>query len=205
MRRSHSPFVVDRTLKQEWVLTREALAQLLDRLDSDRQRAGEQYEHLRRGLIRFFDWRGSRQSETDADETIDRLARKLVGAPIENVYTYAIGIARLVLLETYRSQDKEQPTSEPFSLTSPDEEEDQQYDQRAACFDDCLAKLSADKRELVLRYYEGDRRSKIDNRQQMAESLGMPINRLRIQAHRIRGRLEACIHGCLSSAAKKDS
>jgi RNA polymerase sigma factor (sigma-70 family) len=195
---------MQRYLKQDWVLSEDAFNQLLASLDANRQRAGDQYEHLRRSLIRFFDWRGSRQPEIDADETIDRVARKLdQGTPIDDVYTYAIGVARLVLLESYRSQEKEQSISEPFCLPAPDEEDDQGYKQRADCFDVCLAKLPAAKRELIVRYYQGDKRAKIDNRQQLAEHLGMPIGRLRIQAHRIREKLEACIHGCLSSAAEK--
>jgi RNA polymerase sigma factor (sigma-70 family) len=197
---------VQRHLNKEWALNEEAFHKLLASLDADRQRAGERYEHLRRGLIRFFDWRGSRQSETDADETIDRLARKLdEGAAIDDVYSYAIGVGRLVLLESYRSQEKEQSVSEPFSLPASDEEEDREYDQRADCFDSCLAKLPADKRELIVRYYQGDERAKINNRQQLAERLGIPISRLRIQAHRIREKLEACIHNCLLYAAGKDS
>ena len=197
--------MVDRPLEQDWVLTGEALVRLLDRLDADRQRAGEQYEHLRRSLIRFFDWRGSRQSEADADETIDRIARKLdTGATIDDVYSYAIGVARLVLLESFRSQEKEKQTSEPFSLPIFDEEEDQESEQRVDCFDTCLAKLPVDKRELIVRYYQGDKRMKINNRQQLAEDLGIPISRLRIQAHRIREKLEACMHDCLSRTAGKD-
>lgn len=197
--------MVDRPLRQDWVLTGEALERLLDRLDADRQRAGEQYEHLRRSLIRFFDWRGSRQSEADADETIDRIAKKLdSGVTIDDVYSYAIGVGRLVLLESLRTQEKEEQTSEPFSLPTFDEEEDQESEQRVVCFDTCLAKLPADKRELIVRYYQGNKRMKINNRQQLAERLGMPISRLRIQAHRIRERLEACMHDCLSRATAKE-
>ena len=190
--------MVDHLLKQEWVLTRESLEKLLDRLDTDRQSAGEQYEQLRRGLIRFFDWRGSRQADRDADATIDRIARKLEeGVTIDNLHSYAIGVARLVLLESFRSLEKEQQINEPFHFLLPDEPT-QESDQRVDCFDTCLAKLPAKKRELVVRYYQGDKRTKIANRQQLAENLGMPISRLRIQAHRIREKLDACIHGCLS-------
>ena len=189
--------MADRSLKQRWVLTGEALERLLDRLDADPQRAGERYEHLRRGLIRFFDWRGSQQSETDADKTIDRVAKKLdEGATIDEVYSYAIGVARLVLLESFRSQVKEHRTSEPFVLPAVDEK-DQESEQRVNCFEECLAKLPTHKRELIVRYYQEDKRTKSNSRQHLAEQLGIPISRLRIQAHRIRERLEACIHDCL--------
>jgi RNA polymerase sigma factor (sigma-70 family) len=193
--------MLDRSLKRDWVLTREALERLLNRLDEDPQRSGEQYEQLRRGLIRFFDWRGSRQSETDADKTIDRVAKKLdEGEPIDEVYSYAIGVARLVLLESFRSQEKEHKTTKPFLLPALDEK-DEESEQRVDCFEECLAKLPSDKQELIVRYYQGDKRTKSNNRQQLAEQLGIPIGRLRIQAHRIREKLEACIHDCLKSTA----
>jgi RNA polymerase sigma factor (sigma-70 family) len=195
--------MVDRPRKKDWVLTGEALELLLVRLDADRQRAGEQYEHLRRSLIRFFDWRGSRQAEEAADETIDRIAKKLdIGATIDDVHSYAIGVARLVLLESFRSQEKEQQSNDPFSLPALDVEEDRESEQRADCFDACLAKLPADKREMIVRYYQGDKQAKIDSRQQLAERLGVPISRLRIQTHRIREKLETCIHKCLSAAGE---
>lgn len=185
------------------MLNEDAFNRLLGCLDADRQRAGEQYEHLRRSLIKYFNWRGSISSEKDADETIDRVALKLYEGPeIEDLYSYALGVARLVVLESLRSQEKEQKTIEQLQLPSNDFEQDDESLRRVACFDACLAKLPADKRELIVRYYQGEKRTKITRRQQSAEQLGMPISRLRIQAHRIRERLEACIKDCLSSVSE---
>ena len=78
------------------------LARLLARLGPDEDRAGREYERLRRSLIRFFDWRGAWPSDECADETIDRLARKLQDTVVEDVCGYAHGIARMVLLEWQR-------------------------------------------------------------------------------------------------------
>jgi hypothetical protein len=85
---------VQRPLKKDWVLNEDAFNRLLGCLDADRQRAGEQYEHLRRSLIKYFNWRGSIYPEKDADETIDRVALKLYEGPeIEDLYSYALGVA----------------------------------------------------------------------------------------------------------------
>jgi len=46
---------------------------------------------------------------------------------------------------------------------------------------------------LILRYYQGEQRAKIENRRALAERLGLTINALRIRASRIRSRLEACV------------
>jgi DNA-directed RNA polymerase specialized sigma24 family protein len=187
------------------VLDEGALNGLLDCLDADRQRAGEQYEQLRRSLIKYFDWRGSQQSEIDADETIDRLARKLYeGAAFEDLYSYALGVARLVALESFRSQEKAQKIIEQLPTLANEVGHDGESARQMACFDSCLEALPADKRALIVEYYQGDRGAKVDNRQAMAKRLSMPIGRLRIQAHRIREKLEACIAGCLSSPPEAD-
>ena len=55
------------------MLTEGSFNRLLEALDPDAERAGERYEHLRRSLIKYFDWRGSFYSERDTDETIDRI------------------------------------------------------------------------------------------------------------------------------------
>ena len=54
-----------------------AFQRLLARLDADPARAGERYEDLRRTLVRFFEWRGAPFPDDHADETFDRVARRL--------------------------------------------------------------------------------------------------------------------------------
>ncbi|MEP6742301.1 MAG: hypothetical protein ABJB61_07360 [bacterium] len=196
----------NRSLKRDWVLTEDSFNKLLDALDPDRQRAAEQYEHLRRSLTRYFDWRGLIQSERNADETIDRVARKLSdGGVVDELHTYALGVARNVALESLRLQQKEQVSLgfSPSLISDPREDEDQ--DRRFGCFENCLAQLQPAQRDLILAYYEGDKRTKIANRQKLADEAGMPIGRLRIQAHRIRERLDNCMKRCLASSGEDDA
>ena len=58
----------------------------------------------------------------------------------------------------------------------------------------CLRQLTADDRALILEYYRGDRRIKIERRRELAARLGMTANALSIRACRIRNKLEACIN-----------
>lgn len=77
---------------------------LLSRLGTDDERAGVSFERIRRGLIKFFDWRGASWPEECADMTLDRLARKIEqGVAVVDVAAFAYGIARLVLQEALRS------------------------------------------------------------------------------------------------------
>jgi DNA-directed RNA polymerase specialized sigma24 family protein len=183
-------------------LTPRAFALLLARLGDDPERGGEQYEALRRALVRFFDWRGAATPDLCADETLDRLARRLdQDAAIDDVRGFAHGIARLVLLEHWR-RPRELPIPEtpfgdgPAARATTDED-----DPRAACFEGCLAELPAEGRALILAYYAAEGREKIDGRKRMAASLGLSDTALRNRAQRLRDRLERCIRRCLGSGA----
>src|SRR5688572_31873943 len=55
-----------------------------------------------------------------------------------------------------------------------------------SCLERCLDQLPPNDRAIIRTYYTGDTTIKIENRRQLAESLGIPINALRIRALRIR-------------------
>lgn len=177
------------------------LARLLERLDPDRDRAAAEYERLRRTLIRFFSWRGTLEPDLCADETIDRLARRLEeGTVVDDVATYVRGIARMVMLERQRS-----PIPVPIETNDPSgpgrlDEADHDV---AECLESCLAALRSDTRSLVLAYYEGERGSKIQNRRRLAQSLGLTEAALRSRVQRIRDRLQDCMQMCLSRRARR--
>jgi DNA-directed RNA polymerase specialized sigma24 family protein len=182
-------------------LTAEALARLLAGLDDDRDRAGEVYEALRRTLVKFFDWRGATHPEECADETLDRLARRLdEGAAITDPALYARGIARLVLLERWRRPEERAlrtDASQLALLPAPATVDPLDVEPRSACFGRCLDELPEDARRLILAYYAGSGRLKIEARKRMAEALRLTENALRSRAQRIRDRLERCTARCL--------
>ena len=57
------------------------------------------------------------------------------------------------------------------------------------CLGHCTSRLESVSRQIILRYYEGEVRVKIENRRCLAKSLGITINALSIRACRIRDKL----------------
>ena len=83
--------------KSEWVLTQAAFDGFLATLDRDRDKAGEKYEYLRLKLLKYFQWCGSDVPDIDADETINRVTRRIYeGQDVYNLTGYIYGVAKLV-------------------------------------------------------------------------------------------------------------
>lgn len=187
-------------------LTGPRLAELLARLDADFGQAGLEYERLRRVLIKFFDWRGASSPDECADDCLDRLARRLSEElRVQDVRSFALGIARLVLLERRRQPMMSSIDLLPERVTAaapaPAEREAPLRD----CFDRCLAALPAENRSLVIAYYEGQRDRKIANRQHLSASMGLSENALRSRVQRLRDRLETCVQTCLAASKVRPS
>jgi DNA-directed RNA polymerase specialized sigma24 family protein len=178
-------------------LSAAGLARLLARLDPDPDRAGDLYEALRRTLVKFFDWRGSWSPEEGADETLDRLSRKLeAGEAVEDPRSYAHGIARLVLLEQWRRPAARATQADEHQLAQIPAPDPVDEGNLASCLQRCLAELPPEGRELILEYYTDEGRAKIDNRRRLADALGLSETALRSRAQRLRDRLEDCIARC---------
>jgi DNA-directed RNA polymerase specialized sigma24 family protein len=184
-------------------LTANAFAKLLAYLGADRERAGEKYEDLRRTLIRFFEWRGAPFPEEQADETFNRVARKLdEGVQIKNIGGYCYEVARLVCLESLKGPDSKRSPLEPDHLevnAADTGDEAVEKELRLACLDDCLRALPAESRELITGYYQDERGSQIDYRRALAERLGVRRDALANRAQRLRDKLEQCVAGCLKN------
>lgn len=183
-------------MKKEWVLTKESFDALLAWLDANPDSAALKYEQIRAKLIKLFECRACLEPEVLADETIDRVARRLndiertfVGDPARYFY----GVANKIHLEYLRSKRVPQPP--PF-VEDVDEDE-REYE----CLEHCMQKLSPDHRELVLQYYQEERQAKINHRKHLADELGIAVNALRIRACRIRAILQECVQKCVHSAA----
>jgi DNA-directed RNA polymerase specialized sigma24 family protein len=172
-------------------------ARLLEQLHADSALAAQEYERLRRALIKFFDWRGVVSPDECADEVIDRLAQKIDETPVQDVRKYAHGIARLVALEQRRGPLFSTLDDAPaLALVAPSSNEDR--NPRQDCFERCLGELPAESRTLLLRYYEGERTAKITNRRRLASLFGLSDNALRSRVQRLRDRLEQCVEACSS-------
>jgi DNA-directed RNA polymerase specialized sigma24 family protein len=199
-----------------WVLTQGAFDVLLARLHPDQQQAGQRYEEIRRGLITFFECRGSSAPDDHADETINRVARRLVeGHEIfaANPAAYFYGVAKNVLKEQRKSAaamfapleslpNVKQLADDPHELERRRTER-VFAERRLACLEQCLETLADGDRSLIAHYYHGEAAVKVRNRKLLASQLAIPINALRIRALRIREKLEACVEQRLRLDARR--
>lgn len=187
--------------RKRWTLTKEAFDKLLASLDSDADLAGDKYLLVRRNLVRFFEGRGCPFAEDHADEVINRAAKRFDdGEAIRDINGYCYGVARLLLLEIFKEQERQTNALKELPSVDRIQPEPEELDKSHAgleCLTRCLEKLPNDGRQLVVNYYEGDRQSRIQNRKRLTESLGIPNQALRSRALRLRDKLETCISSCL--------
>ena len=182
-------------------LTSQAFIRLLERLGGDEDEAAEKYEDLRHTLIRSFEWRGAPFPEEHADDTFNRLARKLdEGVEIRNVSEYAYSVARLVWLEALKGDHKrntplDEIPHEPVALDTSNEKAEKET--RLNCLDDCLDALPPDSRDLIMEYYVDEKRGRIDRRRDLAQRLGLRRDALANRSQRLRDKLEQCVTRCL--------
>jgi RNA polymerase sigma factor (sigma-70 family) len=196
--------------KKGWVITREAFDRMLAELHPDIERAGEQYEKIRQKLVKLFEWRGCTHAEECADETFNRVAQKICeGTSIwtNDPYSYFHGVALNVLREYWRSAEQMAKTLEEvaqihgLSVDPEDllllETERMEKERLLECLNRCLQKLSPESLHLITRYHQGEETRDKARRKELAQSLGIPLNALRIRAYRIRAAIEECVKNCL--------
>ncbi len=194
------------TLKKNWVLTPEAFAKLLAAFAPDsNEEAGAKYEAARARLVKLFQWRGIFDAEEAADETLNRVARKIdEGEIVRDMSAFIGGIARFVLLEKLKSKERTNVALEdaPHAafVKQPEEfADDPEDEQKLRCFNRCMREIPDEMRQIVVEYYNADADGsvRIEHRKRMAERLNLEMNALRNRALRARGKLEDCIKNCI--------
>jgi DNA-directed RNA polymerase specialized sigma24 family protein len=186
-------------------LTQLAFSRLLAWLDEGIESHGARYLEMRRRLVTYFDRRNRSAAEELADETLNRIARKLEQSGtivVTPPARYCYVVARFVLLEDFRHERRHVVLDEPriadASLAravgpfDPDSGRTIQ-DGRLDSLDQCLAALKPEQRELIVEYYRDDRRQKIERRRELAGRLGISMNALGIRVCRLRDALLTCI------------
>jgi DNA-directed RNA polymerase specialized sigma24 family protein len=173
-------------------LTQQALDRLLAWLHTDREEAGRTYELIRRKLIKVFASRGCDRPEELTDETIDRVMGKvhqIAGDYEGDPALYFYGVARNVWREYSKVKRTRIAPLLSDSSGSPGPELD--------CLEECMEKLLAKNRDLLVEYYQEDKQAKIDHRRELAGRHGLDMNALRIRVHRIRSVVGECTTACL--------
>lgn len=183
----------------------EALEAFLLWLGNNTASGARKYEEVRQRLILLFRCRGSQTPEELADETIDRTARIVTRPDFQfsgDSMAYFRGVARNVFLESLRHQRRLilEPISEMnFEPPAPNNREEDK-ERMAAGLEHCLDELPEGKRSLLLRYYQSEKGTKIDNRHHLAEEQGIGLNALRIQIFRLRNAVRLCVETYLRRA-----
>jgi DNA-directed RNA polymerase specialized sigma24 family protein len=176
-------------------LQEETLKKVLNMLGSSEEEASVAYSRLHQRLSRFFEWNGVLDPTALADEAIDRLGNRGMeetpGEPILNPFAFALGIARLLLQEEARRQQRKMEAIRYLETQGRDSASQAEAMDRA--LQHCLATLQPEKRKLLERYYVYTGREKVKSHQRLAEELGLTINALRNRALRARQELEACM------------
>jgi len=202
---------VKQASKAAWRPTADSFQRFLSFLDNGVESNGASYIEMQRRLADYFARKGCAEPEVLADETLNRVSRRLdeegsieIDAPARYCYI----TARFVFLEqtrTVRTNDRvfDESRLHGHALQNkPDADELEKKEKMLECLDECTSKLDERNRGLILGYYFGNEGVKVRNRSSMAERLGISLNALSIRACRIRRTLESCVGKCAGLGMK---
>ena len=196
--------MAERDLKRHWAPGEAAFHRLLAWLDEGTDTQGERYLEIRDRLAHYFARRGCLRPDDLADETLNRVARRLeeTGA-IEDVVParYCYIVAKFVLLESYRQRARESDVAwsdTAVDVADPATTQDTtgSRERTLACLERCLEACTPAERQLILDYYRTPTGKASEQRKALAARLGLTANSLTIRASRIRSRLEGCVRAC---------
>jgi len=182
-------------------ITQESFEALLEWLEpDDREVAGQKYELIYAGLVRFFVSHGVSDAEHLADKTVDVVIRRL--PDIRDTYVgekakYFLGVARNINMKRTKEVAMDEVPEQVVIPTNISEE--------CECLIRCLKFLPSDKREFILDYHRYEGHDKIEHHRCMAVELGITVNALRGRAHQLRVKLEKCVSNALRATKQKAS
>ena len=194
--------------KKDRALSPYSFQGLLSWLDQGTNSDGQQYLEMRRRLVEYFDRKNLINFEELADETLNRVARRLEDEGTIESDTparYCYVVARFILMEHLRETQKERVMVENISQQQPGQsiaehhaaQEMEIKEKMLNCLENCTLQLDPVNQRIITRYYVGQERVKIENRRELAASLGITMNALSIRACRLRDKLEVCVRQCL--------
>ena len=193
--------------KKDWTLTPGALNRLLTWLDEGGNSEGLKYLEMRRRLVSYFDRKNCAAPDELADETLNRVARRLEeegSIDSDSPARYCYIVARFVFMEhlreTHRGDVALNEIRRQHSDYAAGADGENDKEKFLECLEQCTARLEPTNRKIITGYYVGKERVKIENRRALAERLGITMNALSIRACRIREKLEACVRECTNSS-----
>jgi RNA polymerase sigma factor (sigma-70 family) len=193
-------------MPKDLIPTKEQFEGLMAWLGSSTEDPGDKYETIRQSLVKLFVWNGCWDAEDLADEAIDRVMRRVPEIAIDysgDPALYFYGVARKMLKERRRQRtiSSESQLLELRMTTRSQQSDEDEINRKFECLEECLGKLPADSRELILDYYQEEKRAKIDFRRQLAKRMGTDVENLRVRVFRIRAAIYKCMEKCLDTIA----
>lgn len=174
----------------ETILTKSNFENLLEWLSRDREIAGQKYEAIRFKLKKFFYAKGCTHAEELADETIDRVIKKIdflqknyCGEPI----LYFLAVAKKVFLEyTRKICERELPEN----IADRRQFYSNEMENLFLCLNESLNQIPSEQRRFILEYYSGEKKDKMQRCQQLSQDKHISYPAMRVQAYRIRNKLQ---------------
>lgn len=187
--------------KKDWTTTGSAFQRLLRWLDGETNSEGQKYLEMRRRLVAYFDRKCCKAPDDLADETLNRVARRLEEENVsegQDPAKYCYIVARFVFLEYLRASRQEDALANDLTreATSSFDQSQEERDIMLSCLEGCINRLDPEGRQIIVGYYVGKEREKIENRRSLAQTFGITSNALSIRACRIRSKLEKCVREC---------
>lgn len=190
---------------------------LLAWIDADRERAGRiLYQEICPRLVKVMERRQCVAAEELAYESINRVSHQVKDIALTyqgNPALYFYGVLRNVHHEWMDHERRKRKFVEEETrikirsyVATRRSETNEDVERIHAYLEKCRQRLQdPEDRELILKYYEKDKREKIDHRKQLAADLGITLNNLRMRIHRINGQLQKCIVACLNDAGSSET
>jgi len=187
-------------MRKKLEIKHEDLNGLMSCFSSDADEAGQKYNDIRDGLIRYFKWRGAIDVEYLADETISRVAVKVASIETDDKFdlkAYFYSFAANVYLEEARERKRLVYDYEGLEAITVE------YDQGknapdTVCLEKCLAEHQPHERDLIIKYYGFEAFERAAGRKKLADELKVNMGQLHTRVSRIKKSLRECVMKCLS-------
>ncbi len=172
----------------------EDFARFLKLLSPDTEEAGRLYVRLQKKLVGFFSLKGVSDPGDAAADTIDRAVLRIAaGADVPDVERYCFGIARNIVKERSRILQRENSAFHKF-IEDLSNSSAGQVERIYNILKPCFEQLDGEEQQLLLTYcHEIQGRARTEHRRQLAETMEMTVQTLRVRVTRLRNRLTECV------------
>ncbi len=160
----------------------------------------ERFESSRGKLIIYFERRHCLDPEELAEETLERVMRKLCeGTEVADLMSYSYGVARNVFHEYLRKEKAKQKYFNEERRRRPEGDAGENEDaavqeRRLECLEQCTARLKERERWMLFEYYRYKGQRKLEHRRKIAEQLNISRETLTLRIFHLKGRLKKCIN-----------